>query len=136
WARGAAVAPHCYADQAGGSQGEGIAGADTGADPALVGQGEHAMKPDHAALIARASLALVTLGWCLGFATATRAADYAGAISAYRRAHGLSAVRLDRRLDMVARRQALAMAASGTVSHSVGGLFTVRVARLRKAFAA
>jgi uncharacterized protein YkwD len=94
------------------------------------------MKPDHVALIARATLVLVTLGCCLGFATATRAADYAGAISAYRRAHGLPAVRLDRRLDVVARRQARAMAASGTVSHSVGGLFTMRVASLRKAFAA
>ena len=81
-------------------------------------------------------LAVVALGCCLTFATTAMAADYAGAISAYRRAHGLSAVRLDRSLDAVARRQAQAMAASGTVSHSVGGIFPVRVASLRKAIAA
>ena len=83
----------------------------------------------------RIGLAVVALGCCLSFAASARAADYAGAISAYRRAHGLSAVRLDSRLDAVARRQARAMAASGTVSHSVGGVFPARVASLRKAIA-
>ena len=84
----------------------------------------------------RIGFAVVALGCCLSFTASARAADYAGAISAYRRAHGLSAVRLDSRLDAIARRQARAMAASGTVSHSVGGLFPVRVASLRKAIAA
>ena len=84
----------------------------------------------------RTGLAIVALTGCLSYAAAAVAADYAGAISAYRRAHGLSAVRLDSRLDAVARRQARAMAASGTVSHSVGGEFTLRVASLRKAIAA
>jgi uncharacterized protein YkwD len=61
---------------------------------------------------------------------------YAGAISAYRRAHGLSAVRPDSRLDAVALTQARAMASSGTVSHSAGGNFASRVAPLRKSRAA
>jgi uncharacterized protein YkwD len=87
-------------------------------------------------LVSRIALAVVTLGYCLSFTVPALAADYAGAISAYRRAHGLSAVTLDSRLDAVARRQAQAMAASGTVSHSVGGIFTMRVANLRKAIAA
>ena len=84
----------------------------------------------------RMGLAIVALVGSLSYAATAVAADYAGAISAYRRAHGLSAVRLDSRLDAVARRQARAMAASGTVSHSVGGEFTLRVASLRKAIAA
>ncbi len=84
----------------------------------------------------RSGLAIVALAGCLSYAAIAVAADYAGAISAYRRAHGLPAVRLDSRLDAVARRQARAMAASGTVSHSVGGEFPLRVARLRKAIAA
>jgi uncharacterized protein YkwD len=87
-------------------------------------------------LVSRIALAVVTLGYCLSFTVPALAADYAGAVSAYRRAHGLSAVTLDSRLDAVARRQAQAMAASGTVSHSVGGIFTMRVANLRRAIAA
>ena len=68
----------------------------------------------------------------LSFAVPALAADYAGEISAYRRAHGLSAVRLDGRLNAVALKQARAMAASGSVSHTVGGNFSSRVAGLRK----
>jgi uncharacterized protein YkwD len=64
------------------------------------------------------------------------AADYASQISAYRRAHGLSAVRMDSRLSAVARRQAQAMASRGVVNHTVAGNFTVRVAGLRKRLAA
>jgi uncharacterized protein YkwD len=62
--------------------------------------------------------------------------DYAGQISAYRRSHGLPAVTIDSRLNAVALQQAQAMAASGTVSHSVGGEFRTRVAKLRKSRAA
>ncbi|MDB5619682.1 MAG: hypothetical protein JWQ24_3920 [Tardiphaga sp.] len=65
-----------------------------------------------------------------------QAADYAREISAYRRAHGLSAVTLDGKLNAVALYQARAMSASGKVSHEVGGLFPVRVAKLRKEKAA
>lgn len=64
------------------------------------------------------------------------AGDYAGAISAYRRAHGLPAVRLDSRLSAVALTQARAMASTGSVSHSAGGNFATRVAPLRKSRAA
>jgi uncharacterized protein YkwD len=70
------------------------------------------------------------------FASAAAADDYAGAISAYRRAHGLPAERTDSRLGAVALKQARAMAATGTVSHSAGGNFAMRVAPLRKSRAA
>jgi uncharacterized protein YkwD len=62
--------------------------------------------------------------------------DYAGAISAYRRAHGLPAVKSDLRLAGVALRQAQAMAQSGNVSHSAGASFSTRAASLRKRLAA
>ncbi len=64
------------------------------------------------------------------------AADYAGQISAYRRAHGLSAVIIDGKLSAVALVQAKAMAATGEVSHNVAGDFRVRVAKIRKTRAA
>ena len=80
-------------------------------------------------------LLLLALLLGLGFAPAA-AADYAGAISAYRRAHGLPAVKLDGRLNAVALKQARAMASTGTVSHSAGGNFAARVAPLRKSRAA
>jgi uncharacterized protein YkwD len=80
-------------------------------------------------------LVLLALAFSLGAATAM-AGDYAGAISAYRRAHGLPAVKTDSRLDAVALTQARAMASSGTVSHSAGGNFASRVAPLRKSRAA
>jgi len=75
-----------------------------------------------------------SVGLCI--AASAHADDYAGAISAYRRAHGLPAVRSDSHLGAVALKQAQAMAASGTVSHNVGGIFSVRVAGLRKSRAA
>ena len=71
-----------------------------------------------------------------GFLAAASAADYAGAISAYRRAHGLPAVRSDERLAAVALKQAGVMAATGTGSHFAGGSFATRVASLRKMRAA
>jgi uncharacterized protein YkwD len=71
-------------------------------------------------------LFLLALSFSLSFA------DYASQISAYRRAHGLSAVRLDNRLSAIALAQARAMASTGTVSHSAGGSFATRVAPLRK----
>jgi uncharacterized protein YkwD len=83
----------------------------------------------------RIRLLLITLAFSLGFAIPAKASDYAGEISAYRRAHGLSAVRLDSRLNAVALRQAHAMASTGTVSHSAGGNFSTRVAALRKTVA-
>jgi uncharacterized protein YkwD len=84
----------------------------------------------------RVLLLLAALSIGPSLAAPAMAADYAAAISAYRRAHGLSAVKPDGRLDAVALQQARAMAASGTVSHSVGGSFITRVAGLRKSIAA
>jgi uncharacterized protein YkwD len=84
----------------------------------------------------RIRLFLLALSFALGFAAPAAAADYAGAISAYRRAHGLPAVRPDSRLAAVALTQARAMAATGTVSHSASGNFAMRVAPLRKSRAA
>ena len=81
-------------------------------------------------------LVLLALWLSLGFAASALAADDAGAVSAYRRAHGLPAVQSDSRLGAVALKQAQAMAATGTVSHSAGGNFTTRVAPLRKSRAA
>jgi uncharacterized protein YkwD len=81
-------------------------------------------------------LFLFALFLCLGFAASVEASDYAGAISAYRRAHGLPAVKSDSRLGAVALKQARAMAATGTVSHSAGGNFAIRVGPLRKSKAA
>jgi hypothetical protein len=48
-------------------------------------------------------------------------------ISQYRRAHGLSAVHADGTLSALARAQANAMAARGTLSHSVAGSFASRI---------
>jgi uncharacterized protein YkwD len=72
----------------------------------------------------------------LGVSAPALASDYASQISAYRRAHGLSSVRLDSRLNAVALKQAQAMASSGTISHSAAGSFSSRVATLRKSRAA
>jgi uncharacterized protein YkwD len=81
-------------------------------------------------------LFLLALCFSLGFAAAAAAGDYASAISAYRRAHGLSAVRSDSRLGAAALKQAQAMASTGTVSHSASGNFAMRVAALHKSRAA
>ena len=79
---------------------------------------------------------LLALAFSLSLIATAAAADYAEAISAYRRAHHLPAVKSDSRLDAVALKQARAMAASGSVSHSAGGNFATRVAGLRKSRAA
>jgi uncharacterized protein YkwD len=84
----------------------------------------------------RIGLFLAALLCSPSFAAPAMAADYAGEISAYRRAHGLSAVKLDSHLNEVALKQARAMAATGTVSHSAAGSFSSRVAGLRKSRAA
>jgi uncharacterized protein YkwD len=84
----------------------------------------------------RIKLYLLSLSLGLIFVVPALAADYASEISAYRRAHGLSAVKPDSRLSAVALKQARAMASSGTVSHSAGGNFSTRVADLRKSRAA
>jgi uncharacterized protein YkwD len=76
------------------------------------------------------------VGLMLGISAPAFASDYASQISAFRRAHGLSAVRADSKLSAVALRQAQAMAASGTISHSAAGSFSSRVAGLRKSRAA
>ncbi|MBR0931981.1 CAP domain-containing protein [Bradyrhizobium jicamae] len=72
----------------------------------------------------------------LGWVTAATAADYAGAISAYRRAHGMPAAKLDAKLNAMALRQAQAMSATGSVSHSAGASFFTRIAPLKKQRAA
>jgi uncharacterized protein YkwD len=81
----------------------------------------------------RAAFAIIVL---VLISVPVQAADYAGQVSAFRRAHGLSAVTLDGKLNAVAQYQAQAMASSGKVSHDVGGLFPARIAKLRKARAA
>lgn len=65
-------------------------------------------------------------------ADAATAADIAAEVSTYRRAHGLTPVRMDAALVALARQQAAAMAARETVSHGAGGDFRQRVAGLRR----
>jgi uncharacterized protein YkwD len=79
---------------------------------------------------------LAAVSLVLGFSLPALASDYAAEISAYRRAHGLSPVRADGKLGAVALKQAQAMAASGSISHSAAGSFSSRVALLRKSRAA
>src|SRR5215468_8117430 len=61
-------------------------------------------------------------------ATLAHADDMAEMISQYRREHGLSTVKTDPELTAIAERQAMAMAASGVMDHSVAGSFASRVA--------
>lgn len=79
---------------------------------------------------------LLALGFSLAFAGPVMAEDYASAISAYRRAHGLPAVRFDGRLRTIALEQARAMASTGSVSHFARGSFAARMAHARKSRAA
>ena len=79
---------------------------------------------------------LLALAFSLSFIATAGATDYAGEISAYRRAHRLPAVKSDARLAAVALKQARAMAESGSVSHNAAGNFAMRVAPLRKSRAA
>ncbi len=53
----------------------------------------------------------------------------ARAVSEYRQARGLSAVRIDAALTKVAEHQAAAMASTGVFSHEAGGEFTSRLRR-------
>ena len=79
---------------------------------------------------------LLALCFAIAVTASANAADYAGAISAFRRAHGLPAVKLDGKLNAAALKQAQAMAASGSISHSAAGSFSSRMAPLRKSRAA
>src|SRR4051812_18523536 len=81
-------------------------------------------------------MAALLLSLCLGFTVTVQAADYAGAVSAYRHAHGQPAVKLDTKLNAVALKQAQAMATTGSISHSVVGSLPSRVASLRRRGAA
>ena len=60
-------------------------------------------------------------------ATFAHADDMAAVLTKYRRAHGLSAVKIDPQLTAIAQRQANAMAASGIMDHSVAGSFSSRI---------
>ncbi|KWV60692.1 hypothetical protein AS156_02315 [Bradyrhizobium macuxiense] len=81
-------------------------------------------------------LLVLAFGFVLGLTAAASAADYAGAISAYRHAHGMTAVKLDAKLNAMALRQAQAMSTTGSVSHSARGSFFIRIAPLKKQRAA
>ena len=123
---------------------QGVAGADAGAGPARATALKKApiafttQRMDIRTMPAKlpALLFLLALVFSPAFIAAASAADYAGAISAYRRAHGLPAVRSDSRLAEVALKQARVMAATDKVSHFAGGSFATRIAALRKSRAA
>ena len=68
--------------------------------------------------------------------TPAMASDMAGAISQYRRAHGLSAVKSDHTLTAIAQRQANAMAASNVLDHGAGGSFVSRISTANASSAA
>src|SRR3954449_13296018 len=69
-------------------------------------------------------------------ATLAHADDMAEMISRYRREHGLSSVKTDPQLTAIAERQAKAMAASGTMDHSVAGSFSSRMSGVSTGVAA
>ena len=74
----------------------------------------------------------VSLGVIMAItATLAHAEDMAETISRYRREHGLSTVKFDPQLTAIAERQAKAMAASGTMDHSVAGSFASRISGVR-----
>ncbi|HEY2838358.1 MAG TPA: CAP domain-containing protein [Pirellulales bacterium] len=54
--------------------------------------------------------------------------DVVDMISQYRRAHGLSTVKVDPKLTAIAERQAKAMAATGIMDHNIAGPFVFRIA--------
>jgi uncharacterized protein YkwD len=68
--------------------------------------------------------------------TLAHAEDMAEMISRYRQAHGLSTVKTDPQLTVIAEQQAKAMAASGVMDHSVAGSFTARISSVRTSMAA
>ena len=79
----------------------------------------------------------VSLGVIMAItATLAHAEDMAEVISRYRREHGLSTVRTDPQLTAIAEKQAKAMAASGTMDHSVAGSFSSRMSGARVGVAA
>jgi uncharacterized protein YkwD len=86
------------------------------------------MKPVQVMLLAAAFV--VTVGG------AAQAAGCAAQISAWRRAHGFSAVHADAALTAIAHRQAAAMARAETVSHTVAGNFFVRIKPVHRRLAA
>ena len=75
---------------------------------------------------------LLVLCLSLAFVATANAADYAGAVSAYRKTHDLPAVKLDGKLSAAALKQAQAMAATSSISHGAGGSFSSRMAPLRR----
>jgi uncharacterized protein YkwD len=92
------------------------------------------MKPSVMKSSAIISSALRIICCVLGLlltSTLARAEDVASLVSQYRRAHGLSAVKIDAELTAVAERQARAMAKAGLMDHNVAGPFSSRVADVR-----
>lgn len=83
-----------------------------------------------------ASIVLALTLILMGSHGVAHAAGCAAQISAYRRAHGLSAVRDDAALDRIARRQAAAMARAEVVNHTVDGNFFVRIKPVHRRLAA
>ncbi len=79
---------------------------------------------------------LLIVALVLPFASIAHADGIASQVSAYRRTNGLTSVQMDGQLNALALRQAQAMAAHESVSHTVGGLFQTRVAGLRRRLAA
>jgi len=87
--------------------------------------------------VAKQTLATVLLFVSLGHASADPlSATAEGAISAYRREHGLPAVKIDAKLMQLAREQAQSMARAGVLDHNVGGSFQSRLGSANRSIAA
>ena len=72
---------------------------------------------------------------CIGLAAGAALADPQAEISAYRKAHGLSAVTVDAKLMALAARQAEAMASRGVLEHDAYASFQSRIASWRPSVA-
>jgi uncharacterized protein YkwD len=79
---------------------------------------------------------LLAVTFVLAAGGGAQAAGCAAQISAWRRAHGLSAVHADAALTAIAHRQAAAMARADIVSHTVAGNFFVRIKPVHRRLAA
>jgi uncharacterized protein YkwD len=93
------------------------------------------LRCEYSAMRVRLAFVLLLLSVATASADSLSAAAQ-GAISAYRRQHGLSAVTVDGGLMQVARQQAHAMARAGVLSHSVGGSFASRISAANRGLAA
>jgi uncharacterized protein YkwD len=79
---------------------------------------------------------VMALGSLASASASDLGASAQGAISSYRKQHGLAGVTVDPALMQLARQQAGAMARANTMSHSIGGSFASRIGGANRSIAA